>query len=730
MGTPPIIAPSLRARVLARFKDRPDSEHQQALLRLFISPVNAAYLLGLAWAGNLPRETLAPVALAIAAHMIACFALIAAIAIQPGVSPKRRVAGMFTDYGTTGIVMALTGEWGVPLYVVFLWVTVGNGHRYGPKYLAIAIAISCSTWLAVLLVSDFWAEHRIIGYTLLAALVLIPSYQRSLIEALMRARDEATRANQAKSWFVASMSHEFRTPLNGVVGMMDLLATTRLTAEQREYATVAQTSARALLALVEGVLDISAIEAGKVVLQKRNFALRELVESVRAMLEPAATAKGLRFAVEIDPAVPEFVNGDADHLREVIVNLTHNATKFTERGEIVTSVTLEPGERSDDEGVRRVRFAVRDTGVGIPAAAQPRIFQAFEQADAGRDRSFGGTGLGTTIARNLVERMGGRIGFESTLGVGTTFWFVLPLVEAQGSDAVAPGEREGGGAISLIDRFASHRERTTSLRMLVVDDQPANRLVLSRLLSKAGHSVVEAASADAALDLLERERFDMALVDLHMPTMTGTDLIREARLLSAGGQRLPIVMLTADATSEAATEARAAGAAAFLTKPLSTTRLLDTIETLFATSDGAERPPPAMLSAPPASVDREATFDSELLEELAHLDLGADFVHRFVAEGIRDAHQALDALRRAAGAAEWSEVRDQAHALKGVASHLGAMRLAAMASEVMTLTSSRLELEWSTRAEALRAELEAAQALIPAFLAPLRSDSPPRREAP
>lgn len=719
---------SLRARLMSRYRGRADSEHQQAFVRLVLSQINTAYLIGLATAGLIPSSTFAPVIVAIVLQFVVSLGILAAIAWRPAPSPARRVIGMFADYGNAGFAMALTGEWGAPLYLVFLWVTVGNGHRYGARYLAIAIAISCTVLLAVLLISDFWQQHRTLGFTLLAALVLIPSYQKSLISALVRARDEATRANKAKSWFVASMSHEFRTPLNGIVGMMDLLGTTTLSAEQREYATVAQTSARSLLTLVEDVLDISAIEAGKVEIQRRDFSLLALLRGVQSMLEPSATAKGLTYKVQIDREMPHFVHGDPDHLRQILINLTHNAIKFTEKGSIVTTVHFEGRPTRGAGKVLWVKFAVQDTGVGIPEAAQGRIFHAFEQADAGRDRKFGGTGLGTTIAQTLAQRMGGRIGFESREGEGSTFWIVIPLVEAtSGIGVVSPDDEAASRSTSPARRFEEHRERVKSLRVLIVDDQPANRLVLSRLLSKAGHSVVEAADAQAGLDFLEQDDFDFAIVDLHMPTMTGAELIREARVMAAGGRQIPFVMLTADATGEATATAREAGAAAFVTKPLGAAKLLDTIEQVIgATPRPAAEAESAKPAAKPAPLPTAtlATFDVEMLEELSQLDLGTEFVHQFVSEGVRDARSALVSLKQSAAAAEWGEVRDHAHALKGVAGNLGANRLATMASEVMTLSSARLELEWSSRCELLRAELEAAESLIPGFLTSLRGKRP------
>src|SRR5690606_21232527 len=247
--------------------------------------------------------------------------------------------------------------------------------------------------------------------------------------------------------------------------------------------------------------------------------------------------------------------GDAAHLGQILLNLTHNAIKFTEVGSVRLAFQL----RALHEGRAALRFSVRDTGIGVPDSAKATLFQAFEQVDSGPTRRFGGTGLGTTIAKTLTELLGGSIGLEDNPGGGTHFWVDLELEVVQGGEAGAQAPAEGK-VIGFDDPFVRHRARVRPMRVLVADDQPANRLVLQRLLERAGHQPVFAEDGEQALDRLEAETLDAAIVDLHMPGVDGLEVIKHARVMQAGGERTPIVVLSADATVDAVRDAEAAGA--------------------------------------------------------------------------------------------------------------------------------------------------------------------------
>ncbi|MEO8010112.1 MAG: ATP-binding protein, partial [Dokdonella sp.] len=514
------------SKIQSRLHKRPDSEHGQAFIRLAIVALWLIYLVGVASAQGFSGPVL-PYALAILlAETVVGSLLIVHLIWKPGISYSRRWIGMILDYVSMGLMMMLGPEL-APLYVVFLWVTIGNGLRYGPKFLFAAVTLACISFFAVIQVTPYWIANAPLAWGLLAGLVLIPGYLTTLLRALTRATEEARRANEAKSLFVANMSHEFRTPLNGIVGMSELLVTTRLSAEQRECAEVMQASARSLLTLVEDVLDISAIEAGKLKLHEVDFNLVDLLRGIQLMLQPTAIDKGLAFEIKIAEGVPENLHGDVDHLRQILVNLTSNAVKFTEHGRVTVEVM---GAGAANVPGAMLRFAVTDTGIGIPAEAQERIFQAFEQADRGHGRRFGGTGLGTTIAKSLTELLHGTIDFESKQGIGSRFWIDLPLAAVAAAprlralDVVPAGEN----VIAFDDPFVRHRARVRALRLLVADDQPANLTVLSRLLEKAGHQVRAVQSGEDVLSAMEKDAFDCVIIDLHMPGLSGLDAIKQA----------------------------------------------------------------------------------------------------------------------------------------------------------------------------------------------------------
>jgi two-component system sensor histidine kinase RpfC len=666
--------------MIRAFANRPDSEHGQALVRLAIAAVLLIYLAGLASGVNAGREVLLSVYVLLAETLLG-LGLVIAIILRPDVSHTRRVIGMLADYGTLAAMMILKGEVLAPLYVIILWVTVGNGLRYGTQYLFAAIGLALLTFLTVMYNTPYWQANPYIAWGLLVGLVAIPAYLISLLRDLRRAGEEAKRANAAKSRFLANMSHEFRSPLNGIIGMAELLSSTRLAPEQREAADVIQTSAQTLLLLVEDVLDISAIEAGKLKRQDADFSPREQVRRIRTMLQPMAAGKSLQFNVEVAEDVPQRLHGDAGHLSQVLLNLLHNAIKFTDTG----SVRLDVLVRGHGEGTVALRFSVRDTGVGVPDDYKGRIFQAFEQVDSGPTRRFGGTGLGTTIAKTLTELLGGRIALEDNPGGGTHFFVDLEFQVVEETPAASAVEG-GGKVIAFDDPFVRHRARVRPLRILVADDIPANRLVLQRILEKAGHTTVFAEDGEQALERLEDDNIDAAIVDLHMPVMDGLEVIKQARVMQAGGTRTPILVLSADATVDAVRDAEAAGAYSFLTKPVVASRLL---ESLAEIAGGAQDEPVT------ARKDRLVpTLRTDVLEELAGMGLGKDFLHDFAEQCLRDASRCLAEAERGAATGRWEAVREAAHALKGVSENLGAQALVERSTEIMRSSDAVLAKEW------------------------------------
>jgi len=787
---------------------RPDTEHEQALIRVVIVTLVLVYLL-IYWF-LLRKEPLTDheIRILYTAFLYPAFSigLFLHIVARPAPSPARRYLGIAGDIGLMSHAIALTVEAGAPLYVIMLWVIFGNGFRFGRRYLLVAALLGTAGFSLAIYVNPFWKERPTLGIGLLMGILTLSMYISVLLKKLTAAGQRAEEANKAKNRFLANMSHEMRTPLNGIIGLIDLLKGTSLTEEQEELARTADGSARTLLNLMQDILDLSKIEAGKVQVQVSKFDLYELARNTMAIIEPQALEKELRLFLNVDPKVPFLLHGDPLLLRQVLLNLLGNSVKFTERGEVGTRILLE----SETPTRATVRFEVVDTGIGIPLPAQQRIFDRFAQADDSITRKFGGTGLGTTISKEIVEMMGGRIGLASSPGHGSTFWFVIEfekqraaqadaeretalaerralvvsrdrraaesirgmiatwgvrsvavdrsaqafarMVTAAGSglpfdfvvvveagldmDALAfaravrsdpvirnaslvlvsegvvnPDDLVKGGytasvaappdktmlfnaihlsrpdtaadpsVASLADRYRQHQGGKRRLRVLVAEDNVTNQMVIAKILERAGHEVTLVGDGEKALDALKSRSFDITLMDLHMPVMSGVEAAKLYRFTERRSPRMPIVALTADATPEARAECAEAGMEACLTKPIDTRKLFELLEELLPGNHASEPEKPAKDADPEGGKGHAAApgseagaLDPQMLRQLEDLS-GKDFVVRLVWTFLKGSKERLKELERGVPAGDVEAVRQAAHALKGNAGQIGALAL-------------------------------------------------------
>ena len=656
-------------------------ELEQSLLRVAIGGLVLLYLIFNVYRDNQVTDDEAQVLWVAIGFFMFSIVLTIQILTSNRISVARRFLGMVADNGVTSYCLIQTGEPGAVIIGVYLFITFGNGFRYGRVYLHACQIMSLIGFTLVITMSDFWRAEMSLSIGILISMLALPFYVGVLAQRITEAKRRADEANQAKGRFVANVSHEMRTPLNGVIAMADVLRETKLDESQREIVETLGASANLLLAQIEDVLDMAKIEAGRVQIENRPFDLGKLLTSTVKVMLPQARLKGLTVDTEIEPDTARWFLGDIHHTSQVLINLLANAVKFTERGKVVLRSTIV----GQDALQVRVRFEVKDTGIGIPVSKQAAIFEPFTQADDSITRVYGGTGLGTTIARQLVILMGGKIGLQSTPGEGSCFWFELPLQLAEPSGIDFTEDMTSIKKTSEANSAPTAQQPATvtkirGARILVAEDNPTNQRVAQLILESGGHRVTIVNNGEAALDALDRGTFDVALFDLSMPVVSGLEALKLYRFSTPNP--IPVLILSANVTTDVIAECQRAGTAEFIAKPIRAGTLLEAISRHLASRAASfqpNAPTPRNEERPALTVVDTPAVDSGVLEDLGRLSPDPTFVERLIRGFRSDTERLVKAISDALATRRYEDVKDAAHALKGGAGSVGATQLVSLA---------------------------------------------------
>ncbi len=551
-----------------RIKQCPGNEHEQGYLRVFLVSIISLYIYVLAVHPQVTFEVRDKAAVQQAISII--YPIFAAYALvffywlyrMPVKVPVRRILSNFIDLLSLSIAMYLSDDWGSVLYPVYLWISIGSAFRFGSVYLVVSAILSILMFAVVIFTTPFWLKHPTISIGMLLGLLILPPYIALLLKQKSDALRKAEIANY-KERFLAAISHELRTPLQSIIALSELSLQAAHRDNAPDYMHRVNGAAQHLLSLINDTLDLSKMENGKLILGELPFDIRETVAAVKALALPQAESKHLVFMVNIAGDVPAGVIGDELRIRQILINLSSNAIKYTESGEVVLAVRV---LKLDDASVR-LRFFVEDTGIGIKADDLGKVFQSFVQVhNDGKTRV--GSGLGLVISRQLVELMGGEITVTSEYGKGSRFTFEveLPRAAPQPIDIPAPdGDKTTGDNLS-------------GLHILIAEDKALLQFVYRQIFKTRHCRLTIVDDGEAALQALRTQRYDLAILDNQMPLLTGLESAAIWRR-EEQGPRMPIILLTADATITDREE----GASAIdliKTKPINPPDLIRDVESL------------------------------------------------------------------------------------------------------------------------------------------------------
>lgn len=483
-------------------------------------------------------------------------------------STIRRYITLIVDFSCTSYAIFLSGGGESEFMLIYIWLYIAYGTRYGLSYLLTAVALVMLEYNLVLLIDQSWIKNSLGSSAQIFVLIVMPVYLYSMIKQLHIAKKTAEHATRAKSSFLAIMSHEIRTPMSGIVGTAYLLQKTTQTDEQKQYTDTLVNAAKSLHILIDDILDFSKIEAKKLVLKHEIFNLHQTINEVIAVLQVNAEKKSLTLHNDIAPDLPCFFIGDSQRIRQILFNLVGNAIKFTHQGKVslITSVDQAKTVPSSSSAQEiHLRFDIIDSGIGISKEQQSTIFNSFTQADNHQyNKTNTGTGLGTTITKQLVELMGGQIGVISEMNQGSHFWVTIPLSIAQQQDIEKT--RNCDDAIDV------------SINILIVEDDDINAMVLQNFLHAMEHTTQRVVNGNRALQELSLNHYDLVFMDMNIPEINGPEITKIWREREAEDQHIPIIALTAHATTEDREICFKAGMDDFISKPISPEQVSQTIE--------------------------------------------------------------------------------------------------------------------------------------------------------